>query len=109
MTIYCKDCGHILKATDGACPECGSNNRDILSEDWGYGREEAKVFVVEFQEKVGIKPSVDAAVTQALSREERRIWERLTSWCRENLSLDIVFFIAFPSGIGIIVKLKMWK
>jgi len=103
--IYCKDCGHLLKATDAACPKCGSKSRDILSEDWGYGKEEAKVFVVEFQEKIGLKSTVDAAVKQALSKEERGLWKRLTSWLQETLEIDD-FSVGFPSGVKVKFKLK---
>lgn len=106
-TIYCKDCGHILKATDIGCPSCGSKNRDIFSEDWGYGRGgEAKVYVVEFEEKIGIKPSVNTAVNQALSKEERGFWKRLTSWLQVNLEIDNIS-VGFPSGV--IIKFRRKK
>lgn len=37
--ILCADCGLILKATDGPCRNCGSNNRSIFSIDSATGKE----------------------------------------------------------------------
>lgn len=105
MTIYCQNCGHILKATDAICPNCGSKDRDIVSEDLGIGREEGKVFVVELGATVGIKSTVDATINQALSARERGIWKKLTSWLRANLDIDD-FSIGFPSGVSIKFRLK---
>ena len=70
MTIYCKDCGHILKATDVACPRCGSNNRDILSEDWGHGKESAKVVINDLEKRI------KAAYTE----EDREFYKKLIAF-----------------------------
>jgi hypothetical protein len=105
--IRCKDCGFTLKATNGACPICGSNNRDITVEDRGYGKEkaEAKVFVVEFKERIGLEASVDADISQALAEEERGFWKKLINFLKDNIVMERLE-IGFPSGIKVILRPK---
>lgn len=103
--IYCKDCGCTLKTINGACPNCGSNNRDIVSEDWGYGKEKAKVFVVELEGGIGVKASVDTAVSQALPIEERGFWKKLINFLKDNIVMERLE-IGFPSGVKVILKPK---
>ncbi|MBL7209364.1 MAG: hypothetical protein ISS52_04630 [Dehalococcoidia bacterium] len=101
----CNDCGCTFNAINEACQNCGSNNRDIVSEDWGYGKEKAKVFVAELVARIGVKPSVDAAVSQALREGERGFWRKLTPFLKDNIVID-GFEIGFPSEVKVIFSPK---
>jgi uncharacterized OB-fold protein len=101
--IHCKECGYTLKVSNGACPNCGSNNRDIAVEDWGHGKDEVKIFVVELQERIGVKPNVDTAVTQALLEEERGFWKKFINFLKDNIVIEGLE-IGFPSGVKVILR-----
>ena len=80
MIIYCKDCGHILKATDTACPNCGSNDRNILSEDWGHGKDSAKVIIAELEKKIQAEPNLDTTTSQTFYEEQREFYKKLIAF-----------------------------
>ena len=105
--FYCKVCGHIMKP-DEACPRCGSNDRDIFAKEVGFGAEKSKVFVAEFDTKVGIEPKVDAAVNEALSVEEKPLWKRVISCITGNIEID-GFSVGFPAGVMVYFKFKKPK
>lgn len=86
-----------MKATDVACPNCGLNDHNAFSEDWGH-RENA--FVVEIDKETGIKPSVNDAVLQQLPEGKRGLWRKIASLMQKDpgiIEFDGVILIIPPT------------
>lgn len=88
----CKNCGIELKPDHtGICPHCG-----------GTG----KALIITIKDTVGIVDTIDVKkVRQELPKEERKLWEKIVKFIKENVIVD-GFEIGFPSGIKIIFKIK---
>ena len=92
MQCHCKNCGFELKPDHtGACPNCGGTGKAI---------------VVNISSALGIVATVDVKkVRQELPKEERKLWEKIVEFIRENVVVD-GFEVGFPSGIKVIFKIK---
>ena len=92
IQCHCKNCGIELKPDHtGVCPHCG-----------GTG----KAFVVTIKSTVRVVAATDVKkVRQELPKEERKLWEKIINFIRENVIVD-GFEIGFPSGIKVIFKIK---
>lgn len=51
MISYCARCGRVLKA-DGPCPKCGALSRNILTEDWGHGKDSVTAVIKETEQMI---------------------------------------------------------
>ena len=92
MQCRCKNCGIELEPSHtGTCPNCGGTGKAI---------------VVTVRAAASVVAAVDVKkVKQELPKEERRLWEKIVRFVRENVVVD-GFEIGFPSGIKVVFKVK---